>query len=363
MEFNYSLEKGCLKIYAVGSVFMSRLDVFAGKDACFYVKEDLRDVGCVGERFEGFMEAWGYFSAVRCNERAWPALGIERGLRGVDLVHRVDGKCVMVREYQEPWMAPELQAMRPVCERIEKHLIETGLVTHCYCRDLFVRGLPAPVVVVPAVPDGMEFDDFACNDKRLKTVGGGLDSVNQLLVEGYGWVDYQDLLEAPREFCQGRILHVDGVNVNYNLKDSYMGVDGRMDVSVQMFLRMLEDVQKEFQLVVFDNCLEQNFVVNSFDKESEAVRAWYDLGEVALDETVSAFVMQRVRGYSKVVFNGLDDELKEIPFEQAARMYGFTTRGLGKERGMVVDEILHNAKQRFVGQSRVVAQDKGMEQH
>ena len=53
---------------------------------------------------------------------------------------------------------------------------------------------------------------------------------------------------------------------------------------------------------------------------------------------------QLVPGYPRVVFNGLANDLSEISFEQAAAMYGFSTKQAVKESGQfVVDEVIGQA--------------------
>lgn len=323
---------------------MNSFDVVTGRDFVFYVIEDLKKSVFSKSQFHSLNEALSSFQSVADNEEnksGLPALGVENGQFSLDLLHCVNGCKVLVNDYKQADLSEEMVALSPVLDKVVSYLVDEADVRHVYSRDLFSRVFPAPSVIVPigGKPDG--FENSYCADKRLKTIGGGLDSINQLLIDGHGWVDYAVLLADATPYCKDGALTVFGVNVHYSLSKNLTGLDGQMDVSVSDFSRMLSDVNKEFSLLVYDARYGNPYVVDSFDNLSDAVKAWY-----SLPEEVSAQVVQTAGyHYKQVVFNGIDDNFEQIPREKAAREYGFED----DRQPASLSDILRSATERAGG--------------
>lgn len=308
---------------------MSSFDIVAKGDFRFYVIEDLRAgrAPVVQVTTESLNEALSWFDEFSRHEGALPALGARKGEYCLDLLQRVNGNNVLVRDYKNDNVSVSIKVLRPTLDKIVGYLIDEGAATHAYYYDLFSRvGRSCPVVgPVGRSEDG--FDNGYCEDKRLKTSAGyGRDAINQVLVVGHGWVEYRDLLEEPGKYWENGVLQVEGINVNYVLNKHLVGIDGQMDVSVHDFSMMVKDIRKEFSLVVFDNRLDDWYVGATFDEMKDAVKAFY-----ALPADAVGHVKQTLEGdYQQVVFNGVDESFDEIPFEKAARMFGFDNGDIGR---------------------------------
>lgn len=309
----------------------------------FYVNEDMsKNVTVMTPRFDGLQDALRALKAIPEREGVVPALGVGGEPRvggqtvAVDLVHRVHGDNVLV--------SGGLNRREDLMEIMEE-MIDLSLVTHGYTRELFPRNAAMLAVAPLGNVGGFEgYEKEACASMRLKTAGGGLDSINELFVVGHGWVPYRELLENCEDFCENGVLRVEGVNVNYVQDGQLFGIGGQMDVSVSDFGRLKEEIGREYSLRVFDEDFGAYFVSGSFDEIGDAVRAWYDL-----PDGVMGYVNRSMEnGRECSVFNGMDDDFEEIPLELAARMYGFDASSLLKDNGgLVVDDILAGASARI----------------
>lgn len=302
---------------------VNEFDIVAGKGFSFYVVDDLRSQKAAVIEFttKSLNEALERFQTVMGDNGAVPALGVLAGLRFQDLLQKVHGENVLVRDYKyriNDWNEKMVTVMDQVCDC----LMDENVVNLTYSLDFFDRIGKSCPVIVPLGNGDRGLDNGYCRDKRLKTISSfGFDAINQLYVNGHGWADYREILEDPAAFAEKGILRVEGVNVNYTNKTNLQGIDGQMDITPHDFSQMLQDINREFTLRVFDEKLGASYIVDSFDELKDAVKAWYEL-----PAELTAHVEQQVGyGYQQYVFNGIDDDFEEIPYEQAAREYGFET--------------------------------------
>lgn len=304
---------------------MNSFDVATHNGFGFYVVDDLKSRDYKINRFQSMNEALTAFRAAVSVAGGIPALGVEVGAGSLDLVHRVNGNYVLVQEYKNENLSDAMLAVRGQLDKIVAILKDEIGVTHTYNHVFFDRiGRSCPVIApIGKKDDG--FDNSYCADRRLKTVSGfGFDSINQLFIVGHGWVDYKKVREDPEAFCENGVICVEGVNVNYVLNKNFVGVNGQMDISVHDFSTMLQDVNKEFSLRVYEARLDNSYIVGSYDNIMDAVRAWYEL-----PAGLTAQVNQTIGySYQQPVFNGVDDNFDEIPYEKAAEMYGFENEGV-----------------------------------
>ena len=304
---------------------MNSFDIVTHNDFGFYVIDDLKKHDFKTKRFQSLNEAMAEFRAVESGAGGIPAFGVEVGAGSLDLVHRVNGNNVLVQEYKNENLSEAMVAVRGQLDKLAAFLRGEAGVTHTYCHAFFDRiGRSCPVIS-PIGKNDDGFDNNYCANKRLKTVSGfGFDSINQLYINGHGWVYYKDIKEDPDAFCENGVMCVEGVNVNYIRKEKLVGINGQMDISVHDFIEMLQDVNKEFSLRVYDSRLDNSYIIASFDNIGDAVRAWYEL-----PAELTAQVNQTIGySYQQIIFNGVDDNFDEIPYEKAAEMYGFEIKGV-----------------------------------
>lgn len=315
---------------------MNSFDIVAGNGFGFYVIDDLKSRVYQTHRFQSMNEAVVAFRGTEPKEGEVPVLGVEVGTSSLDLVHRVNEINVLVSEYKNDNLSERMLVVRGQLDKLVAFLKDELGISHTYCHAFFDRiGRSCPVIApLGKCEDG--FDESYCADKRLKTISGfGFDAVNQLFVLGHGWVNYSDVKEAPDAFCKNGVMCVENVNVNYVLKKNFVGINGQMDISVHDFTQMLRDVNKEFSLRVYEPRLDNSYIVNSYDNLKDAVRAWYEL-----PANLSAQVNQTVGySYQQIIFNGVDDNFDDIPYEKAAEMYGFESDG--------VEQVIADAKGRI----------------
>lgn len=315
---------------------MSSIDIVSNGDFHFYVIDDLRKAAFPRHKFQSLNAALDKFDELSDDFRL-TVLGVEKGTYVWELVQRVNGDNVLVQDYKDHDLA-ETDAMRPVLDSATAKLLDERVVGRTYSNAFFDRiGRSCPVIV--PLGNDTSFDSNYCADKRLKTISGfGFDAINQLYVNGHGWVNYRDVCEDPESYAENGIISVEGVNVNYTLKMNLSGIDGQMDITPHDFAKLLQDINKEFMLKVYEARLDNSYIVESFEELKDAVRAWYEL-----PVELTAFVEQRI-GYSyhQPVFNGIDDDFNDISFEQASEIYGFEQNGveclISDARGRVVQE-------------------------
>lgn len=292
------------------------------KNLGFYVINDLNKDVYITERFVDFNDAVKAFLKLDSNNGKMPTMGVEVPTGSIDLIHKINGENVLVRDFLNiERFSRELQAVRGEIENFAKKLIDEGIVKYRYCHSILPwRDSPAKTIV-PVVSGFIP--DAYCNDKTLKAGDGiAATAINEILVDGEGWVNFKDFHKDPSKYIENGVLKVEKLNVAYVKSDRYVGVDGQMDLSVDNFEAMAEKINKAYYISVSDiknsRYDRSNFAVLSFDTLPEAVKAWY-----AVNEKTEFTPGVRDRKAGNCVFNGCNEKLEEISFEEAAKMYGF----------------------------------------
>ena len=250
-----------------------------------------------------------------------PVLGIQVDYGSLDLIHRLNGDYVLVTDHKNEMVSPSIKSVRDYIENIANELINEGAVRYKYCHTISPRSHSSVKIISPIVTDFVP--DVYCNDKILKA-GDGLPTtaINEILVDGDGWVNYKDFLNDPSKYGDNGVLKVEQVNVAYVRSDKLVGVDGQMDLSIANFEAMAEKINKPYYISVSDQSCSRydrsNFAVASFNNLSDAVKAWYEINEKT---EYTPGVMDKEAGCC--VFNGCDNNFEEITYERAAEMYGF----------------------------------------
>lgn len=302
----------------------------------FYVISDLNKDVFFTNRFDDFEEALNAFSKFESDNRKLPAMGIETPTGSLDLIHNINGDKVLVRDYLNiERFSKEVQAIKGEIERYAQRLVNEGAVEYRYSGTVVPWNDLSVKTIVPVVADFVP--DTYCQDKILKAADGiAAVAINEILVNGNGWVKYDTFLNDPYKYVNNGVLKVDMVNVAYVNNGKYVGVDGQMDLSVDNFEAMADKINKPYFISVYDSdnrrLERRNFTVMSFDTLPEAVKAWY---EVNANTEFTPGVCDR-KNRCTCVFNGCDGNFKDISYEEAARIYGF-------DKVNDIDKLIHNA--------------------
>lgn len=308
----------------------------------FYVIDDLNKNNFHIERFKPAQidDALNLFQSLTKDDKNLSCFGVQYATGSLDLVHRVNGDSVLVKDYLKVGQSTETSIQGEI-ESAVARLVSEGIVKYSYAETISV---PNAKVVVPIDNDADLKMNSYCADKVLKTSHrSGLNSIDSLFVEGHGWVGFQELSQNAEKYSDNGILKVDMLNVCYAYKRNFVGLGGRMDITPSDFSAMANEINKPYALVAFDAVHYRhqyegvhNFIVDSFNDLSDAVKAWYDAKDKRPD--IPVFVQeQNGPGRASVVFNGVDEELNEISREQAAALYDF-------KDDVSLDSVLNKAK-------------------
>lgn len=280
------------------------------------------------EYFEDVRVALDRYLSLENNTVRLPALGIEAGNGGLDLIHGINGENVLVPDYRRQGLtwSPEMQSVLNDVNKFVEMFVLEGVVQREF---LTVPLVDSVRTIVPATLSRDDYDDGYCNDKTLKTSRrNGLDGIDSLFIQGHGWVVYSDLVENPEKYCSDGFLYVDAMNVAYIRDKNVVGLDGRMDVCPSDFAKMVERINKPYVLVAYD-ANDYNFqykgkhdyIVASYDNLSDSVKAWYDFKEKHPEAPM--YVGHQERGRESAVFNGVNDDFEALTRAEAAKIYGF----------------------------------------
>lgn len=306
----------------------------------FYVIDDLRKQGYHMEHFDNLNGALELFSSLDGSEGKMPTLGIQVGNGGYDLIHRLNGENVLIRDYEKgKYLSDDINSLSNEMREITQFLIDNGIVGYEYCHSVIPRNwLHTDMsVVTPIEPDFVP--DSYCEDKILKA-GDGVPctAINELFITGHGWVDFKDisLNDNIMKYTDNGLIKVERVNVDYVKSDKLVGVDGQIDLSVHNFEVMADKINKPYYISVhvasYNRFERSSFAVMSFDTLPEAVKAWYEVNEKT---EFTPGVRDRAAGCC--VFNGCNDNLEEISYEKAAEIYGFDK--IGDIDGLIADAV------------------------
>ncbi len=305
----------------------------------FYVIDDLKKTGYHMEYFDNLDSAREQFGSLDGFDGKMPVLGVQVGTGGLDLVHRLNGDNVLITDYKKSdALSSDMKSVFNIIDAAANELINEGVVQFRSCHSILPwRDMPIKVIV-PVTPDFTP--DAYCNDKILKA-GDGIPAVaiNELFVEGDGWVKYKDILQDPSKYAENDVLKVEKVNVAYVNSEKLVGVNGQMDLSVDNFEYMAEKINKPYYISVSDmdnRRLERgNFAIMSFDTLPEAVKAWYEVNDKV---EFTPGVMDKKAGCC--VFNGCNENFEEITYEEAAEIYSFELDdSLSKDGAFCVDSL------------------------
>ena len=304
----------------------------------FYVVSDLNSGHeSVVEYFDDGATALARYLEMENSDEKLPALGIQTGDGGLDLIQGIYGENVLVRDYCRPGLvlSPEMQeAVNDISPFIEKCVLE-GVAQREF---LTVRLADSYRAIVPVTLKRDDYDDGYCENKVLKTTNrSGLDAIDSLFVRGHGWVVGSDLLAEPEKYCQDGFIQVDAINAVYIRDKNVTGLDGRMDVCPTDFAKMVRMINKPYALVVYDSydytCQykgKHDYIVASYETLPEAVKAWYDYSDKHPD--VPMYVGHQERGRESSVFNGVNNDFEKISRAEAAAIYGFEDEKSVNER-------------------------------
>lgn len=310
----------------------------------FYVIDDLNKQGYHMEHFDNLMEAVNFFSNMDSANGKLPALGFQIGNYGLDLMHRINDRNVLVPDYKKiDVMSEDMKGIKaPIFEAV-KCLVDECYVKHELANALLPKYLADGLnVVVPVSLGTFGMKDSYCKDKILKTAHkSGLDAIDSFFIEGHGWVGFQEVCKNPEEYSKDGVLKIDMLNVCYVFEKNLVGLDSRMDIKPSDFLMMVEDINKPYHISVYDKNEynfqyknQHNFIVASYNTLPEAVKAWYDI------DKRTEYTPGVVRDGS-CLFNGCDGNLKEISYEEAANLYGFDCDKEKQEKS--IDDIINDA--------------------
>ena len=317
-------------------------------DIRFYVVDDLISghSGAV-EYFDDVKGALGRYLALENNAERMPALGVQVGNGGLDLIQGICGENVLVPDYRRPGIlcAPDMQdALDDIYEIVKMFVLE-GVVRQEF---LTVPLVDSVRTLVPVTMQREDYEEGYCKGKTLKTSHrDGLDALDSLFITGHGWVVFSDLQANPEQYCKDGYLSVDAMNVVYIRDKNVVGIDGRMDVCPSDFAKMVERVNKPYVLVAYD-AFDYNFqykgkhdfIVASYESLPEAVMAWYDFSD--RNPGVPMYVGQKERGREVSVFNGKNADFESISREDAGRIYGFDADG------KTVETLIADASERSI---------------
>lgn len=326
----------------------------------FFVIDDLRKNDFHQEHFDNLKSAVELFGSLDGSGSKMPTLGVRVGSGSLDLIHRLNGENVLVSDYKnEQALSADVKAAINEIEAVAKELINEGAVRYRYSNVILPWRDYSVKVIAPIVPDFVP--DAYCNDKILKA-GGGIPAtaINEIYLDGDGWVNYKDFLKDPSQYVENGVLKVESVNVAYVKSDRLVGVDGQMDLSVDNFEAMAEKLNKAYFISVPDvensRYERSNFAVASFDTLPEAVKAWYEVNEKT-EHTPG--VVSKAEGCC--VFNGCNENLEEISYETASKIYGFELdEEISNNNGLRVETIKPEERSYTFRQSEGINNEAGL---
>lgn len=181
--------------------------------------------------------------------------------------HRKENFVFLIKDYENHKNKKDFDTISTNIKELKKHYS----IEWKYCSLIGTKGCYIPIE---------DIHNSYIEDKILlipikKNKGFYESAINEVNVQGKGWIPYKELNESSKRFC------ISSVNVNY-IKDN--GQTGQMDISSADAITMISSMKHSYQLI---GCLDRRtsvedgeyypVLIGSYETKEEAVKAFYNV--------------------------------------------------------------------------------------